>query len=72
MKAKYLVTIATDDEQYEFETVIERGDRISDEELIAVLAPEARRYLESIGKDVSHGARRGFTNLYYNFLEIVE
>lgn len=72
MKAKYLVIIDTDDERYEFETVIERGDKISDEELIAILTPEALKYLESIDKGASSGELRGFTNLYYNFLEIVE
>ncbi|EJD4606502.1 hypothetical protein ABV792_RS24615 [Escherichia coli] len=72
MKAKYLVTIDADDEQYEFETVIERGDKISDEELIAILTPEALQYLDSIKKSALSGERRGFTKLYYNFLDIIE
>lgn len=72
MKAKYLVTITTDDKQYEFETVIDRGDRISDEELIAALSPEADRYLESLGNEGAYGKRRQFRSLNYNFLEIVD
>lgn len=72
MKAKYLVTIDTDDERYEFETVIERGDKISDEELIAILTPEVLQYLDSIDNGASSGERRGFTKLHYNFLDIIE
>ena len=72
MKAKYLVTIDVDNGQYEFETVIERGDKISDEELIAILTPKALQYLESIDKGSSSGEQRGFTKLYYSFLDIVE
>ncbi|MEA3657488.1 hypothetical protein VBL46_02925 [Enterobacter hormaechei] len=63
MKAKYLVIISTDEEQYDFETVIERGDRISDEELIAALSPEAERYLESLGNEGAYGKRRQFRSL---------
>lgn len=72
MKAKYLVTIDVDNEQYEFETIIERGDKISEEELIAILTPKALQYLESIDKGSSSGKQRGFTKLYYSFLDIVE
>ncbi|CAM7605900.1 hypothetical protein [Citrobacter freundii] len=72
MKAKYLVIIDTDDEQHEFETVIERGDKISDEELIAILTPKALQHLDSIDNGTSSGERRGFTKLYYNFLDIIE
>lgn len=72
MKVRYLVTITTDDKQYEFETVIERGDRISDEELIAALSPEADRYLASLGNEGAYGKRRQFRSLNYNFLEIVD
>jgi hypothetical protein len=36
--------------------VIERRDRISDEELIAVLSPEADRYLESLVMKVAESA----------------
>lgn len=72
MKAKYLVIINTDDKQYEFETVIERGDKISDEELIAALYPEAERYLESLGNDGENGVRRQFRSLSYNFLGFVD
>lgn len=72
MKAKYLVSITAYERQFEFETVIERGDRISDEELNAVLAPEAYRYLESIEKGLPSGQRKGFTSLSYDFLEVVE
>lgn len=71
MKAKYLVTIDTEHGQYEFETVIERGDKISDEELIAILTPEALKYLRTMDKDTSSGRRRGFTKLYYNFLDVI-
>ncbi|MBJ6567631.1 hypothetical protein N8X72_01050 [Enterobacter hormaechei subsp. hoffmannii] len=72
MKAKYLVIISTDDEQYDFETVIERGDRISEEELIAALSPEADRYLESLGNEGAYGKRRQFRKLSYNFLGFVD
>ncbi|PSZ18141.1 hypothetical protein [Escherichia sp. 4726-5] len=72
MKAKYLVIIDTDDERYEFEAVIERGDKITDEELIAALSPEVDRYLDSLGNEGAYGKRRNFRTLSYNFIEIVD
>lgn len=72
MKAKYLVTITTDEKQYEFETVIERENRMSDEELTAALAPEADRYLKSLGNEGAYGKRSQFRSLNYSFLEIVD
>lgn len=68
MKARYRVIITRDRQRYEFETVIERSDRATDEELIAALSPEARRHLESFGGDTSFGTRGGFTNLEYEYL----
>lgn len=72
MKAKYLVIIDTGDEQYKFETIIERGEKTSDEELIAALYPEAERYLESLGNEGAYGVHRQIINLSFNLLEFVD
>lgn len=68
MKGRYRVIITTDTKRYEFETIIERNERASSEELTAALVPEAQRYLKSLGDDTSTGTRGGFTNLEYEYL----
>jgi len=68
MKAKYKVIITVDKQRYEFETIIERSDRTTPEELNAALAPEGQRHLESLGDDASFGTRGGFTNIEYQYL----
>lgn len=67
MKGRYRVIVTTDAQKYEFETIIERSDTATSEELNAALAPAARRYLESIGVRAP-AVRNKFINLDYEFL----
>ena len=68
MKARYRVFIKTTERTHEFETVIERSDSSTNEELTAALFPKAMEYLETLGGDESSGTRGGFNNVFWEYL----
>lgn len=68
MKAKYKVLYTVNEKQHEFETVIERGDRFTDAELVKALYAKYVEHLELQGDDGSFGTRGGFYSLEFEFL----